>query len=85
MRLDHLQALYLNISQVNWRLKTYRDANGKLLYLTNGVGPDGYLNMGFEVIMTRVLTRIGDDIYMRGGLPAKSFFNMSTIFASIVI
>ncbi len=83
--LARLQALYLNISQVNWRLKTYRDGDGNLLFLTNGAAPDGTLNMGYEVIMTRVLTRIEDDIYLRGGLPAKCLFNMSTLFATVAL
>jgi len=85
IRLDRLQALYLNISQVNWRLKSYRDDAGQLLFLSNEAGPDGTLNMGYEVIMTKVLTRIEDDIYLRGGLPGKSFFNMSTLFATVAL
>lgn len=83
--LARLQRLHHNISQVNWRLKTYRDDAGRLLFLTNECGEDGYQNMGYEVIMTRILTRIEDDIYLRGGLPGKYFFNMSTFFATIVI
>ncbi len=81
--LEQLQRLHFNLSQVNWRLKTYRDSSGKLLFLTNGMGENGYLNMGYEVIMTRILTRIEDDIYMRGGLPEKYVFRMSTIFLTI--
>lgn len=80
-----LQRLHYNMSQVNWRLKTYRDAQGDLLFLTNGMADNGYLNMGYEVIMTRILTRIEDDIYLRGGLPEMYFFGVSTFFLSIVM
>jgi hypothetical protein len=41
--------------------------------------------MGFEVLMTRILTRIEDDIFMRGGLPEKYIFRGSNIFLSIAI
>ena len=81
-----MQALHLNVSQVNWRLKTYRDEGGGLLFLTNGAGEDGSLNMGYEVLMTQVLTRITDDIYLRGGLAGKYVFSMSsTIFVGIAL
>lgn len=83
--LERLQRLHHNISQVNWRLKTYKDKSGKLLFLTNEAGKDGYINMGYEVIMTRILTRIEDDIIMRGGLPEQYMFKMTTIFAGILI
>ena len=36
-------------------------------------------------IMTEVLTRIQDDIYLRGGLPEKYIFDVSTLFLSILI
>ena len=83
--LARLQRLHHNISQVNWRLKTYKDDKGKLLLLTNAAGTNGYLNMGYEVIITKILTRIEDDIFMRGGLPEKYVFKMSTLFAGIMI
>lgn len=83
--LEQLQRLHFNLSQVNWRLKTYRDQDGSLLFLTNGMGENGYLNMGYEVLMTRILTRVEDDIYLRGGLPEKYMFRMSTIFLSILM
>lgn len=83
--LERLQRLHHNVSQVNWRLKTYKDKNGKLFFLTNEAGTDGYLNMGYEVIMTQILTRIEDDIVMRGGLPGKYMFSMSTIFVGILL
>ena len=83
--LERLQRLHHNLSQVNWRLKTYKDKNGKLFFLTNEAGSDGYLNMGYEVIMTRILTRLEDDIAMRGGLPGKYMFSMSTIFVGILL
>ncbi len=83
--LERLQRLAKNLSQVNWRMKTYKDAQGELLFRSNAVGEDGYMNMGYEVIMTTILTRVRDDIYMRGGLPGKYFFDMSTLFVSIVI
>ncbi|MDH4322363.1 MAG: hypothetical protein OEV73_12800, partial [Desulfobulbaceae bacterium] len=83
---DRLQRLHLNVSQVNWRLKTYRDGSGGLLFKTNAADQDGTLNMGYEVIMTEVLTRITDDIYLRGGLVGKYVFSMSsTIFVGIAL
>lgn len=83
--LERLLRLHHNLSQVNWRLKTYKDARGELLFRTNEPGADGYLNMGYEVLMTEVLTRVKDDIYLRGGLPGKHIFNMSTLFLSILL
>ena len=83
--LERLKRLHHNITQVNWRLKTHKGKNGELLFITNEVGEDGYINMGYEVIMTEILTRISDDIYLRGGLPGKYIFNMSTIFLSLLI
>jgi hypothetical protein len=83
--LERLQRLHHNVSQVNWRLKTYKDKSGKLLFITNEAGAGGYINMGFEVIMTRILTRIEDDIIMRGGLPEQYMFKMSTMFVGILI
>jgi len=79
-----LENLYVNISQVNWRLKVYRDEEGNLLFLTNEAGENGYINMGYEVIMTEVLTRIKDDIYLRGGSPPKFVFNMASFFLTIL-
>lgn len=83
--LERLQRLHRNLSQVNWRLKTYRDREGRLLFLTNEAGEGGYLNMGYEVIMTSILTRIEDDIIMRGGLPEKYLFSISTMFVGILL
>lgn len=83
--LERLQRLHFNLSQVNWRLKTYKDQAGNLLFLTNGMGENGYMNMGYEVLMTRILTRIEDDICMCGGLPNKYIFRMSTIFLTIAL
>ncbi len=83
--LERLERLHFNLSQVNWRLKTYRDESANLLFLTNGMAENGYLNMGYEVLMTRILTRIEDDIFLRGGLPNKYMFRMSTIFLSILM
>ncbi|MBU4262913.1 MAG: hypothetical protein KKC76_13740 [Proteobacteria bacterium] len=83
--LERLQRLHFNLSQVNWRLKTYKDQAGNLLFLTNGMGENGYINMGYEVLMTRILTRIEDDISMRGGLANKYMFRMSTIFLTIAL
>ncbi|MCB2181986.1 MAG: hypothetical protein KQH63_08165 [Desulfobulbaceae bacterium] len=85
LSLERIERLHFNLSQVNWRLKTYKDMNGDLLFLTNGMSENGYLNMGYEVIMTRILTRVEDDIYLRGGLPQKYMFGMSTLFLSIVM
>lgn len=83
--LERLQRLHFNISQVNWRIKTYKDANGVLLFRTNETGENGYINMGYEVLMTEILTRIEDDIYLRGGLPHKYIFSMSTLFVSLLM
>jgi len=83
--LEKLKRLHKNISQVKWRLKVYRDKGGELLFLTNAVGRDGYINMGYEVLLTELLTRVEDDIYMRGGLPGKYIFDMSTMFMSVVL
>ena len=82
---ERLQRLHHNVSQVSWRLKTYKDKGGKLLFITNEAGEGGYLNMGYEVIMTQILTRIEDDIIMRGGLPEQYMFKMSTMFVGILI
>ena len=79
-----LESLYANTSQVNWRLKVYRDEDGRLLFLTNEVGENGYINMGYEVIMTEILTRIKDDIYLRGGAPPKFAFSMASLFMAIL-
>ncbi len=81
--LERLSRLYSNLSQVNWRLKVYRDRRGELYFLTNEKDPEGHLNMGYEVLMTKVLTRIEDDIYMRGGNPPNVIFRMSTMFFSL--
>ena len=83
--LDRLKRLYSNISQVNWRLKVYCDADQKLYFLTNEIAPEGHLNMGYEVLMTKILTRIEDDIYMRGGNPPNVIFRMSTMFFSLFL
>ncbi|MBN2468955.1 MAG: hypothetical protein JXD19_12485 [Deltaproteobacteria bacterium] len=83
--LEQLEKLYHNISHVKWRLKVYRDEGGDALFLTNEPGEDGYINMGYEVILTEVLTRIQDDIFLRGGSPPKLFFTMSTLFLSIAL
>ena len=83
--LERLERLHHNISQVNWRLKTYRDKTGELVFQTNAVGENGYINMGYEVLMTEILTRIKDDIHLRGGLTGKYVFSMSTLFLSILL
>jgi len=82
---ESLEKLYYNFSHVNWRLKVYRNEHGELFFLTNEAGEDGYINMGYEVIMTEILTRIKDDIFLRGGAPPKMFFTMSTVFLSILL
>ncbi len=83
--LKRMQRLYFNLSQVNWRIKTYKDSKGFLLFKTNEAGENGYLNMGYEVLMTEILTRVEDDIYLRGGLPKKYIFSMSTLFVSLLL
>ncbi len=80
-----LRRLYSNISQVKWRLKIYRDNQKKLYFLTNARAPDGHLNMGYEILLTKVLTRIEDDIYMRGGNPPNVIFKMSTMFFTLFL
>lgn len=83
--LELLKRLYSNISQVKWRLKVYRDHNQELYFLTNAKAPEGHLNMGYEVLLTKVLTRIEDDIYLRGGNPPNLIFNMSTMFFTLFL
>ncbi len=81
---ERLERLYHNLSQVNWRLKTYRDENGELLFKTNEAGENGYINMEYEKIFTRMLTRTGDDIYLRDGLVNNLLFRSTTVFLSIL-
>ncbi len=81
---ERLKRLYSNLAQVDWRLKTYRDKSGRLLFITNKAGENGYINMGFEVIMTKIMTRVEDDIYLRGGLEKNLAFRLSTVFISII-
>ncbi len=83
--LEKLKNLYHNMNQVDWRLKTYRRKQGKLLFLTNAPGKNNYINMGFEVIMTKILTRIEDDIFLCSGAPPKLAFTVSTLFLPILI
>jgi hypothetical protein len=83
--LEKLEKLYHNINHVNWRLKLYRDEQGDLLFLTNEAGENGYINMGYEIIMTEILTRIKDDIFLRGGVPPKLLFTISTLFLPIIL
>jgi hypothetical protein len=83
--LKRLERLHHNLSQVNWRLKTYKDDQGKLLFVTNEAGKNGYINMGYEVIMTQILTRIEDDIHLRGGLPSRAAFKATTFFLSLLL
>ncbi|MCD6532467.1 MAG: hypothetical protein J7L25_00090 [Deltaproteobacteria bacterium] len=83
--LELLKRLYSNISQVKWRLKIHRDNQQKLYLLTNAKAPDGHLNMGYEVLLTKILTRIEDDIYMRGGNPPNVIFKMSTMFFTLFL
>ena len=83
--LSKLERLYHNISHVNWRLKVYRDEQDVLLFQTNEGGQGDYINMGYEVIMTEIMTRIKDDIAMRGGMPQKMIFDMSTLFLTILL
>ncbi len=82
--ISRLQRLYQNLLQLSWRLKTYKDSRGRLLFITNEATENGYINMGFEVILTRMLTRIQDDIYLRGGLEGNLTFRLGTIFLSIL-
>ena len=83
--LEKLERLYHNVSHVNWRLKVYRDEGGDLLFLTNEAGEDGYINMGYQIIMTEILTRIKDDIFLRDGASPKLVFTMSTLFLPIIL
>ncbi len=81
---QRLERLYHNLNQVNWRLKTYRDENGDLLFRTNEAGDGGYINMEYEKIFTSMLTRTGDDIYLRDGLMNNFIFRSSAVFLSIL-
>jgi hypothetical protein len=81
---ERLEKLHANISQVKWRLKTYRHPDGSLLFHTNEAGDGGYINMGFEVIFVQLLTRVEDDIYLKGGFPANLIFDMTTLFLTII-
>ncbi len=81
---ERLERLYHNLQQVNWRLKTYRDENGELLFCTNEAGENGYINMEYEKIFTRLLTRTSDDIYLRDGLMNNFLFRSTTVFLSIL-
>ncbi|MBN2705744.1 MAG: hypothetical protein JXR89_04805 [Deltaproteobacteria bacterium] len=83
--LEKLKRLHSNLNQVNWRLKSCRAPEENLYFLTNEADPAGHLNMGYEVLMTRVLTRIEDDIFMRGGNPPNLVFRMSTMFLSLFL
>ncbi|MBN2644724.1 MAG: hypothetical protein JXR59_04545 [Desulfuromonadaceae bacterium] len=82
---ERLQRLYLNLQQLNWRLKVYHDQNNELLFQTNAIGEDGYFNMGYEVLMTRILTRISDDIILREEQPPHFIFNMSALFLPLLL
>ncbi len=81
---ERLCRLYHNLLQVNWRLKTYRGGDGDLLFHTNEPGENGYINMEYEKIFTRLLTRTGDDIYLRDGLMNNFLFRSTTVFLSIL-
>lgn len=80
-----LENLFVNLQQLSWRLKTYRGADGTLIFLTNAVDTCGYINMGYEVILTRLLTRTADDIYMRNGQTPNFIFTMSTMFLPLLL
>ncbi|OQY19462.1 MAG: hypothetical protein B6I36_04045 [Desulfobacteraceae bacterium 4572_35.1] len=80
-----LEKLYLNLQQLSWRLKTYRTNHDQLIFLTNACNTSGYINMGYEVIMTRLLTRTADDIYLRNGQTPNFIFNMSTLFLPLIL
>jgi len=81
---ERLARLYHNLNQVNWRLKTYYDKNGELMFRTNEAGDNGYINMEYEKIFTRMLTRTADDIYLRDGLMNNFIFRSTTVFLSIL-
>jgi len=80
-----LKNLYANLQQLSWRLKTYRCPDNNLIFLTNSVDNSGYINMGYEVILTRLLTRTADDIFMRNGQTPNFIFNMSTLFLPLLL
>lgn len=82
---DRMQKLHHNISQANWRMKVSRDAHGEPLFRANEQGEDGYLNMGYEVLITSILTRIEDDMHLRGGLPQRYGVSASTFFFSLLL
>ncbi|OQY17777.1 MAG: hypothetical protein B6I36_08475 [Desulfobacteraceae bacterium 4572_35.1] len=80
-----LRRLYRNLSQVYWRIKTRRNQDGKLLFLSNARDNNGYINMGYEMLMTRVLTRISDDIYLRHGQTPNFIFGVGTTFVPLLL
>ncbi|MDY0190520.1 MAG: hypothetical protein RBR22_07270 [Desulfuromonas sp.] len=80
-----LENLYANICQLSWRLKTYHNPDGSLIFLTNAVDASGYINMGYEVLLTRILTRTADDIFMRNGQTPNFIFTMSTMFLPLLL
>lgn len=80
-----LENLYANLQQLSWRLKTYRNSDGNLIFLTNAVDDSGYINMGYEVILTSLLTRTADDIFMRSGQTPNFIFTMSTMFLPLLL
>jgi hypothetical protein len=80
-----LQRLHANLQQLNWRLKTYRNSSNELIFQTNALGENAYLNMGYEVLMTRMLTRVADDIYLRNGQTPNFVFTMTTMFLPLIL
>ncbi len=81
---ERLERLYYNLGRVNWLMKTARDTEGNLLFITNEAGENGYINMEYEKIFTRLLTRTADDIYMRDGLINNFIFRAGATFLSIL-
>ncbi len=85
IKAERLKRLYENIAKANWRLKTYRSrTTGELLFRTNEASDSGYINMGYEVIFTTMLTRIRDDIYLRTGLEGNLAVNLGATFLAVL-
>ena len=82
---ERLTKLYKNFAIANWRMKTYRSAKtGQLMFRTNEADGSGYINMGYEVIFTTMLTRIRDDIYLRTGLEGNLAVNLGATFLAVL-
>ncbi len=81
---EQLQRLYHNFQVAKWRLKSRRFPDGTPVFYANEAGRGGYINMGYEVIFTTILTRIADDIYLRSGLEGHFAIRLGASFMAIL-